>query len=127
MGPVSCLVMYLCERYNTVMNDCLFCKLASEPSGLIWENDVAAAFKDINPKAPVHVLVVAKQHIKNIDALDDELLAGKLVMAVREVIKKIGLVEANKILIQGIELDHLHFHIMSDERYRPLDAKRSVA
>lgn len=109
------------------MNDCLFCMIAADSSKLIWENDVAAAFNDINPKAPVHVLVVSKQHIKNLDALDDERMAGRLMMAVREVIREIGLVEANQILIQGIEMDHLHFHIMSDERYRPLDGKRAVA
>jgi histidine triad (HIT) family protein len=109
------------------MNDCLFCNIAADSSKLIWENDVAAAFNDVHPKAPVHVLVVSKQHIKNIDALDDELLAGKLVMAIREVIRKVGLVEANKILIQGIELDHLHVHIMSDERYRPNAPTRAVA
>jgi histidine triad (HIT) family protein len=101
------------------MNDCIFCSIAAgDPAKLLWQNDVAVAFKDIHPKAPVHVLVVPKQHIKNLDALDDEQLAGRLVMAVREVINQLGLVEANKVLIQGIELDHLHFHIMSDSRYR---------
>lgn len=84
---------------------------------LIWENDIAAAFMDIEPKAEVHALVVPKAHIKNIDALGDVKLAGELLMAVRDVIKQLGLVEANKILIQGIELDHLHFHVMSDARY----------
>ena len=85
---------------------------------LIWENDMVAAFMDIEPKAEVHALVVPKAHIKNIDALDDKQLAGELLMAAREVIRQLGLIEANKVLIQGIELDHLHFHIMSDERYR---------
>ena len=79
---------------------------------------MAAAFRDLHPKAPVHVLVVPKQHVKNIDALDDEHLAGQMIMAVREVIKVLGLTEANKVLIQGIELDHLHFHVMSDSRYK---------
>ena len=51
-------------------------------------------------------------------ALDDEKLAGKMIMAVREVIKQLGLVEANKVMMQGIEIDHLHFHIMSDQRYK---------
>ncbi len=100
------------------MEDCLFCKLAADKDKLIWENDVAVAFKDIHPKARLHVLVIPKQHIKNLDALDDPNLAGQLVMAVREVIKTLGLVEANKVLIQGIEMDHLHFHVMSDSRFK---------
>ncbi len=100
------------------MNECLFCQIANgSEENLIWSNNVAAAFKDIHPKAPVHVLVVPKIHVKNLDALGDEVLAGKLLMAVREVISLLGLREANKILVQGIELDHLHFHVMSDERY----------
>lgn len=100
------------------MNDCIFCFIANgDKSKLIWDNDVAAAFHDLHPKAKVHVLVVPKQHIKNLDALNDETLAGKLLMAVREVIAQLGLTETNKVLIQGIELDHLHFHIMSDSRY----------
>lgn len=101
------------------MNECIFCNIANGDMGeLIWQNEVAAAFMDIEPKAAVHALVVPKKHIKNIDALDDPKLAGELLMAVREVIAKLGLIEANKILIQGIELDHLHFHVMSDERYK---------
>ena len=78
---------------------------------------MAAAFRSISPEAPIHMLVVPKQHIKNIDALDDPVLAGQLIMAVREVTKKFELVEKNKIMIQGIEVSHLHFHVMSDERY----------
>ena len=102
------------------MEDCIFCKIARGETGqLIWENDVAAAFKSINPLAPVHVLVVPKRHVKNLDALDDEKLAGQMLMAVREVAKMLGLVEANKVLIHGLEIDHLHFHIMSDVRYKP--------
>ncbi len=85
----------------------------------IWENDVAVAVRDIKPEAPVQIVVIARQHIKNIDALEDANLAGKLLMAVREVIKQEGLVEANKIIIQGIEVNHLHFVVMSDERYQP--------
>jgi len=100
-------------------SECLFCKIVAGKiaTKFFWENDIAVAFADIHPKAPVHMLVVPKQHIKNLDALDNEQLAGQLVMAIREVIKQLGLVEANQVLIQGIDLDHLHFHVMSDERY----------
>ena len=109
------------------MENCLFCEIANDPTKLIWENDVAAAFKDIHPVAPVHVLVVPKTHIKNLDALSDIDMAGKLVMAVREVVSIFGLIEAHKVLIQGIELDHLHFHVMSDERYKPDAPNKTVA
>ena len=105
------------------MEDCIFCTIARGETGqLLWENEVAAAFKSINPLASVHVLVVPKRHVKNLDALDDEKLAGQMLMAVREVIKKLGLVEANKVLIHGLEIDHLHFHVMSDQRHKRLKA-----
>ena len=101
------------------MNDCIFCKIANGQMGeLIWQNEIAAAFMDINPRAKVHALVVPKTHIKNIDALDDPKLAGELLMAVRAVIAYLGLIEANKVQIQGNEVDHLHFHVMSDGRYK---------
>jgi histidine triad (HIT) family protein len=103
------------------MNDCIFCSIVKEndPKKIIWQNDAALSFKTINPLAPVHVLVIPKRHVKNLDALDDEKLAGQMIMAVREVVKMLGLVEANKVLAHGLEIDHLHFHIMSDERYKP--------
>jgi len=105
------------------MEDCIFCKIGRGETGqLLWENEVAAAFKSINPLAKVHVLVIPKRHVKNLDALDDEKLAGQLLMAVREVIKVLGLVEQNQVLIHGLEIDHLHFHIMSDKRYRAAKA-----
>lgn len=101
------------------MKDCIFCDIANGNSEkVIWQNEVAAAFKSIGPEAKVHLLVVPKRHIKNIDALDDETLAGQMIMAVREVIRKYGLVEANKVMVQGIEISHLHFHVMSDKRYK---------
>jgi histidine triad (HIT) family protein len=101
------------------MKDCIFCSIVRGETGeIVWENDVAVAFETIAPLAPIHVLVVPKQHVKNIDTLDDPLLAGLMIMAVREVIKQYGLQEANKVVIQGLEIDHLHIHVMSDSRYR---------
>ena len=102
------------------MENCIFCTIANshDQTKLIWENDIAAAFMSIEPMASVHGLVVPKEHVKNIDALDDPALAGQLLMAVREVIKQLQLVEMNRVIIHGLEIDHLHFHILSDERYQ---------
>lgn len=101
------------------MENCIFCSIVAGDTGVIvWENDVAVAFETISPKAPVHLLVVPRKHVKNIDALEDVTLAGQLLMAVRELNRKYGIVEANKILVQGKEVDHLHFHVMSDSRYK---------
>jgi len=99
------------------MKDCLFCEIAADKSKLVWENDVAAAFKDIHPKAPVHVLVVPKQHIASLDDLEDVELAGRLLAAVREVAHHLGLkgrwrVQVNVGRAGGQVIDHLHVHVL---------------
>jgi histidine triad (HIT) family protein len=103
------------------MKDCLFCSIANdEPSKLVWENDVAAAFNDIYPKAPVHILVVPKKHFTSLDHLDDPELAGQLLMAVREVAHAAGLkgryrVGLNNGRPAGQVVDHLHFHVLGQK------------
>lgn len=101
--------------------DCLFCKIArGDKENLVWENEVAAAFNDIHPKAKTHLLIVPKKHVANLDDLDDEDLAGKLLMAVREVAEKVGIRGGYQLKLHngrshGQEIDHLHFHILSDQ------------
>lgn len=97
--------------------NCLFCNIAADPTKLIWENEVAAAFKDIHPKAPVHILLVPKKHVEQLDSLADEQLAGKLLMAVKEVAAQVGIAGAYAVKIHngkaaGQEIDHLHLHIL---------------
>jgi len=100
------------------MEDCLFCKIANhQKENLVWENDAAVAFNDIHPKAPVHVLVVPKRHVANLDELEDRDLAGQMLMAVREVAHQQGLkggyeVRLHNGLRAGQEIDHLHLHVM---------------
>jgi histidine triad (HIT) family protein len=100
------------------MNDCLFCNIANgDQEKLVWHNDVAAAFNDIHPDAPVHVLVVPKRHVANLDDLDDPVLAGQMLMAVREVAEAVGLKGGYRVGINngsaaGQVIDHLHFHVM---------------
>ncbi len=100
------------------MNDCLFCKLAADSTGLIWENQDAVAFRDIHPKAPIHILVVSKQHIARLDDLSDAALAGRLLLAVSEVAELVGVKGAYKVHLNngrtaGQLVDHLHFHILA--------------
>jgi histidine triad (HIT) family protein len=101
------------------MNECIFCAIANsnDMSKLVWQNDVAAAFKSISPMAPVHLLVVPKSHLENLDDLHDEVLAGKLLVATREVAQQAGLtgawkMRANNGIKAGQTVPHLHFHIL---------------
>ena len=104
--------------YNARMKDCIFCSIVRGETGkLVWENDVAVAFETIAPKAPVHILVVSKQHIENLDQLKDLELAGKLLLATSEVAKLVGVEGAWRLGVNtgarvGQSIPHLHLHIL---------------
>ena len=99
--------------------DCIFCKIINGDfnTEFVYENDYVVVFKDINPKAPVHLLVVPKVHVASLNELEDKNLMGELLMAVKETTKKIGL-KSYKTLINtgkeaGQEVFHLHLHILA--------------
>lgn len=100
------------------MENCIFCSIAnSDPKDLVLQTETVAAFKDIQPKAPVHILVVPRKHIDRLDDLDDRELAGDLLMAVRDVAHKMGLKGRFRVALNngreaGQIVDHLHFHIL---------------
>lgn len=106
------------------MEDCLFCKIANgNQSDLVWSNDFAAAFNDIHPKAPIHVLLVPKKHYAMLDHLDDSELAGKLLLSVPVVAEKLGLKGAYRVQINngrpaGQVIDHLHIHILGGKEMK---------
>ena len=102
--------------------NCIFCKIIRGDfnTEFVLENDYAVVFNDINPAAPIHMLVVPKLHVASLNELDDEFLLGKLMMTVKEVTQKIGL-NSYKTLINtgkdaGQEVFHLHIHIMGDKK-----------
>lgn len=102
---------------------CLFCDIAHhKKEALIWENEYAAAFKDIHPKAPVHVLVVPKQHFATFDDVDDVLEAGELFKAVQAVAQQEGVTGGYRIVVNvgepgGQVVDHLHLHILGGKQF----------
>ena len=102
--------------------NCIFCKIIRGDfnTEFVLENEYAVVFNDINPAAPVHMLVVPRMHVESLNELDNEELLGKLMMTVKEVTKKIGL-NSYKTLINtgkdaGQEVFHLHIHIMGDKK-----------
>lgn len=101
--------------------DCIFCKIINGDFGteFVYENENVVAFNDINPKAPVHVLVVPKIHVASLNELEDKELMGELLCAVKQVAKITGL-KAYKTLINtgkeaGQEVFHLHLHVMGNK------------
>ena len=104
------------------MTDCLFCKMATgeiKPT-VVYENERVLAFRDIRPRAPVHVLVIPKQHIATLDDLptDDPALAAELFQAVQRVAELEGLsAKGYRTVINcrgdgGQEVYHLHLHVL---------------
>ena len=98
--------------------DCIFCKIINGEFGteFVYENDKLVVFKDINPKAPIHLLVVPKLHVASLNELDDKELLGDLLLGVKEVTKKIGLksyrTQINTGKEAGQEVFHLHIHVL---------------
>ena len=103
------------------MENCLFCKIIAGdiPSTKVYEDEICFAFRDINPQAPTHILVVPKTHVMNIvDAaqLPDETLAG-LLRAIGKIARQEGLEKGFRVVSNcGPDacqsVPHLHFHIL---------------
>ena len=105
--------------------DCLFCKIAAGeiPSQKVYEDDTVYAFRDINPMAPVHVLVIPRTHIPSLDGINAE-NSG----VVAHLMEKIPVIAAHEGLTQGYRLvsncgehacqsvKHLHFHILGGKQ-----------
>lgn len=103
------------------MTDCLFCKIVSGeiPSSKVFENEEFLAFNDIDPKAPVHVLVIPKKHFENISNLsvtDEKLTAGLMTVASKiadqEKLSKGFRIVINTGLEGGQSVFHVHAHVL---------------
>ncbi len=104
------------------MSDCLFCKFVSgeiKPD-VVYEDDEVMAFRDVNPQAPTHVLVIPKRHISNLNELEpgDAELIGKLYLAAQKVAGEEGIAEPGyRTLINcnaegGQAVFHIHLHLL---------------
>lgn len=101
--------------------DCLFCKIiAGEiPSDCIYEDESVFAFRDIEPQAPKHFLVIPKKHIQSIDHLteEDSHLVSKIFMVIQKLAKQEGLEKGYRVVTNigkdgGQSVGHLHFHVL---------------
>ena len=104
------------------MENCLFCKIIAGdiPSTKVYEDEMVYAFRDINPQAPTHVLVVPKTHVADVadtDSLDDAALAA-CIRACKKVAVQEGLTERGFRVVSNCGEDacqsvrHLHFHVL---------------
>lgn len=115
------------------MDDCIFCKIAQGtiPSNKIYEDERVVAFHDIQPQAPVHLLVIPKKHIasmKEAEAEDAELM-GHVLLTAQRVAREAGLEENGYRIINNCGKDagqvvfHIHFHVLGGEKLGALNAR----
>ena len=98
---------------------CIFCEIikGNIPSNKVLENDKFLAFNDINPIAPIHILIIPKEHIESFNSTSGEVMA-EMTEFIKEVAKKAGVYEDGYRLITNIndnggqEVKHLHFHLL---------------
>lgn len=101
--------------------DCIFCKIVSGeiPSSRIYEDETAVAFNDLNPQAPVHILVVPKVHIDSLDKASDPESIGRLLTASAEIARREGFAENGYRVVINTNADggqtvfHLHVHLLA--------------
>jgi histidine triad (HIT) family protein len=100
---------------------CIFCEIASKksPAAIVYEDKDILAFKDIKPVAPVHILVIPKKHIKNMNSLttQDNKIITKIISEIPNIAKKLRIKSGYRVVINTgkkaqEEISHLHFHLI---------------
>lgn len=105
---------------------CIFCKIASGeiPSDIVYQDDEFIAFRDIQPQAPVHILIVPREHISSVSELTDKHVAfsGRLILLAKHIAEKEGIAENGYRLVincgaeGGQVVPHLHLHIIGGRK-----------
>ncbi len=107
------------------MSDCLFCRIVRGeiPSTKVFENEKVYAFRDINPQAPTHILVVPKEHVSSLDALNEGNLdtAAACLAVIPAIAAAEGLENGYRVISNvgpdgGQTVEHLHFHLLGGKK-----------
>jgi histidine triad (HIT) family protein len=116
------------SQYEEVwsMENCIFCKIARGDikTDAVYENDRIIAFKDLNPGAPVHILIIPKAHISGVMALEDadKSLVGEIFLVARHLAEQFGIAEDGfRVVVNsgenaGQSVPHLHFHLLGGRK-----------
>ena len=107
------------------MDDCIFCLISGKqiPSAIAYEDEKVVVFHDIQPQAPVHVLMVPKEHISSTDALQekDKEIAAHMMLKIREIAELLNLENGYRVVMNcgedGMQtVPHLHMHILGKRK-----------
>lgn len=114
---------------ESLVKDCIFCKIIRKeiPANVVYEDDMVIAFKDINPVAKIHIVVIPKKHIESLEKVELE-KDGKYIVAIHNAIQVITRsleieeqgyrVVTNISKNAGQEVKHIHYHILAGEKLR---------
>ena len=103
------------------MSDCIFCKIANGdiPSDFVYQDENVAAFRDVNPQTPVHILVIPKKHYASSAAVDDPSVWSSLMGSAVKIARQLGLEENGYRMVintgkqGGQSVPHLHLHLLA--------------
>jgi histidine triad (HIT) family protein len=109
---------------------CVFCKIVKGeiPAKVVYEDEKVMAFHDINPQAPIHILVIPKEHIPTVNDLNENHveLVGHIFQVIQKIAKEMGIAESGyRVLVNcnrdgGQEIYHLHFHLLGGKPLGPM-------
>jgi histidine triad (HIT) family protein len=112
---------------------CVFCKIINRelPAKVVYEDEKVIAFHDINPQAPVHILIVPKEHIPTVNDLEEKHaeVVGHVFLVAKKIAQDMGFAEKGyRILINcnkdgGQEIYHIHFHLLGGKPLGPMVCK----
>jgi len=109
---------------------CVFCKIVNRelPAKVVYEDDLVMAFHDINPQAPVHILVIPKEHIPTLNDLEErhKELIGHIFLVIKKIAQELGIAESGyRVIVNcnrdgGQEVYHLHYHLLGGKPLGPM-------
>ena len=107
-------------------DDCLFCRIARGeiPAKLVAQNDHCIAFRDIDPRAPTHVLIVPREHVATLSDVTDPELVGRMALLAAEIAEREGIAASGYRTVMNTNADagqtvfHLHMHLLGGRQFR---------
>ena len=110
------------------MDNCIFCKIINKevPSKIVYEDERVLAFDDINPRAPIHVLLISKEHFGTLNEIPEEKkdILSHLLLIARQIAQEKGIAENGYRIVLNTERDsgqvvfHIHFHLLGGRRMK---------
>lgn len=107
--------------------NCIFCRIAARqiPVDMVFEDDAVVAFKDIKPQAPVHVLIIPREHMPTVNDMGnaDPVLAGRIIAAAEKIARDLGVDKSGYRIVfncnkdAGQEVFHVHAHLLGGRKF----------